>query len=248
MVDWRLEPAYAHLAVDFGSLDAVFALEGEQLTRDPKSVVIRVERNGVRYYVKRYHGTGKGWRRHVLRFMPRPRIKAEWQNLKQFAQWGIPTAEVVAYGLERRNGAFQRGALITRELEGTEDLAILAQRRDARLRDRAWVARLIRQVANHTRILHEHRFVHNDLKWRNILVDRDGKAYFIDCPWGGYWFGPMLRYRQIKDLACLDKLAKYHLSATQRLRFYLLYQRHERLNASDKTRIRRIVHFFEGNE
>jgi hypothetical protein len=86
------------------------------------------------------------------------------------------------------------------------------------------------------------------LKWRNILVDRDGKAYLIDCPWGSYWFGPMLRYRIEKDLATLDKVAKDCLSATQRLRFYLLYRRSERLNASDKQCVRRIVHFFDGRE
>ena len=42
MAGWNLEPAYAALADDFGSLDAVFALQGERLTRDPLSEVIRV--------------------------------------------------------------------------------------------------------------------------------------------------------------------------------------------------------------
>jgi hypothetical protein len=83
---------------DFGSLEAVFALQGERLTRDPLSEVIRVQRNGVNYYVKRYVGAGKGLRR----YLGKPRVKMEWQNLKRFAKWGIPTAEVVAWGLERR--------------------------------------------------------------------------------------------------------------------------------------------------
>ena len=54
MAGWNLEPEYAALADDFGSLDAVFALEGECLTRDPLSEVIRVQRGGINYYVKRY--------------------------------------------------------------------------------------------------------------------------------------------------------------------------------------------------
>jgi len=70
----------------------VFALQGERLTRDPLSEVIRVERGGVNYYVKRYVAAGKGLRR----YLGRPRVKSEWQNLKRFAKWGIPTAEVVA--------------------------------------------------------------------------------------------------------------------------------------------------------
>lgn len=244
MAGWTLADDYRHLDAEFGSLEAVFDLEGERITRDAISEVIRIERDGVRYYVKRYRNAGKGYRRYLAR----PRVKAEWQNLKQFAKWEIPTADVVAYGLERERGAFKRGALVTRELVGTDDLARLAKKRDPRLKDRVWVERIMRQLATYTRTMHDHHFTHNDLKWRNILVDGEGKVFFIDCPIGDFWIGFMLRYRITKDLATLDKVAKRHLSATQRLRFYLLYRRRERLNASDKKRIRHIVHFFEGRE
>ncbi len=84
MAGWTLDAQYQGLVADFGSLDAVFALQGERLTKDPLSEVIRIERQGVRYYVKRYWGGGKGLRRYV----GRPRVKAEWQNLKYFATWG----------------------------------------------------------------------------------------------------------------------------------------------------------------
>ena len=121
MAGWTLEPQYSELAEDFGSLEAVFALQGERLTRDPLSEVIRVQRDGVNYYVKRYVGAGKGLRR----YLGKPRVKMEWQNLKRFAKWGIPTAEVVAWGLERRGAAYDRGAMITRELPNTEDISAL---------------------------------------------------------------------------------------------------------------------------
>jgi hypothetical protein len=244
MAGWNLEPAYSDLAEDFGSLEAVFTLQGERLTRDPLSEVIRVERQGVNYYVKRYVGAGKGLRR----YLGKPRVKSEWQNLKRFAKWGIPTAEIVAWGLERRGAAYDRGALITRELPHTEDLAVLAERKDPRLADRAWVDGVSRQLASHTRTMHDQRFTHNDLKWRNLLVDDQARLFFIDCPNGDFWHGFWLKYRITKDLACLDKVAKYHLSATQRLRFYLQYCQRTRLNAADKRRIRHVVRFFEGRE
>lgn len=256
MSGWKLNADHlratgneAALRTAFGSLDAVFALAGQRVACDPLSEVLKVELAGRHYYVKRYHGAGK----HLRRWLGRPRVKAEWQNLRHFAAWGIPTATVVAWGMERRLGAFARGAMITAELPRTIDLAQLANTGDPRLADRRWVAGISRQLADITRTLHAHRFAHNDLKWRNLLVDEGSEGcepclYLIDCPGGTFWWGPFLAYRVIKDLACLDKLAKYHLTRTQRLRFYLDYAGKRRLDAADKARIRRITAFFEGRE
>ena len=244
MSSWRLADAYQALHADFGSLEKVFALQGERITHDPLSEVIRVSRHGVDYFVKRYRNAGKGLRRYAAR----PRIKAEWQNLKRFAKWGIPTAQVIAQGLERKGGAFVRGAMITREVADSRDLADLANQRSPLLQDRAWVKQVSAQVAHATRVMHSHGFTHNDLKWRNLLVDEHAKVYLIDCPAGTFWWGPMLRYRIIKDLACLDKVAKHHLSNTQRLRFYLQYCQRRRLNAYDKKQISKILRFFQGRE
>lgn len=244
MSAWKYHVHEPLLLAAFGSLEAVFALEGERLTKDPLSEVIRIEREGVRYYVKRYWGAGKGLRR----YLGRPRVKAEWQNLKLFAKWGIPTAPIVAYGLERNAGAFVRGALVTRELEGTLDLAELANREDRRLADPDWVMCVSQQLARGTRTLHDHHFTHNDLKWRNLLVNEKAELFFIDCPTGSFWWGPLLRYRIVKDLACLDKVAKRVLSRTQRLRFYLQYRGRDRLGARDKRRLRQVLKFFEGRE
>lgn len=244
MPSWTLMPEYVELSSEFGSLDAVFAMQGQRLTSDPLSEVILVELAGVRYYVKRYWGGGKGLRRYI----GRPRVKAEWQNLKSFAKWGVPTAPIVAYGLERCMGTFVRGALITRELENTQDMACMARQKDPCFSDPHWVSVISVQLAHATRTLHNHNFAHNDLKWRNLLVNDQGELFFIDCPTGSFWWGPLLRYRVIKDLACLDKVAKYTLSRSQRLRFYLQYCGHKRLSCSDKRRVRKILKFFEGRE
>ncbi|MBQ9069635.1 MAG: fibronectin type III domain-containing protein [Eggerthellaceae bacterium] len=65
---------------------------------------------------------------------------------------------------------------------------------------------------------------------------------------GDFWRGYWLKSRITKDLACLDKVAKYHLSWTQRLRFYFQYTGRTTLNAADKERVRHIVRFCEGRE
>lgn len=249
MTHWTLPAEHAHgeVARRFASLDSVFGLAGEAIAKDPLSRVIRVEVAGVRYYVKRYTGAGKN---PLRRWLARPRVQAEWENLQAFEKWGIPTARLVAWGLERRFGAFIRGALITEEICDTMDLAKMARDGDPRLRDPAWVAEASVQIAAITRTLHEHGFTHNDLKWRNLLVTNGAQpqVYLIDCPSGEYWQGAFLRYRIVKDLACLDKVAKYQLTRTQRLRFYHQYSGHRRLTPDDKARIARILKFFEGRE
>ncbi len=253
MIDWTLNPDYAtgETVCPFSDIDRVFALDGELITHDSLSRVLRVSIDGKRYYVKRYTGSGKNRTRRwfgLRRWLGPPRVRAEWQNLLTFRAWGIPTATVVAYGLERRCGAFTRGAVVTEEIPDTMDLAQMNYRNDPRLSDRRWVAEVSRQVADIARTLHAARFAHNDLKWRNLLVDGRSTVYLIDCPSGGYYRGVVLDYRIIKDLACLDKPARQRLSRTQRLRFYLAYTQKPRLTDQDRKRIQRIVRFFDGRE
>lgn len=121
----------------------------------------------------------------------------------------------------------------------------MAHQKSPLLNDKAWLKSVGEQVARYTRIMHQNKFAHNDLKWRNILVDDAGKVFFIDCPTGRFWFGPFLQYRIIKDLACLDKVAKKVLSRTDRLRFYMQYQQIQKLGATDKKQIKKILGFFK---
>jgi hypothetical protein len=60
--------------------------------------------------------------------------------------------------------------------------------------------------------------------------------------------GPFLVRGRIKDLACLDKIARQQLSKMERLRFYLAYKGESRLSVKDKKEIYRVLRFFEGRE
>jgi len=254
---WYVNPQFSAspVAALLGDRDRVFLLDGELITSDPLSRVLRVSLGERRYYIKRYSRSAQGKsivRRWfgLRRWFGRPRVRAEWQNLLAFRSWGIPTATLVAYGLERRCGRVARGALVTEEIRDTMDLARMAETNDARLQDRRWVASVARQVADIARTLHQAGFAHNDLKWRNLLVDGapSPTVYLIDCPSGSFYRGALLDYRIIKDLACLDKLAKQCLSRCQRLRFFLDYMQHSRLDEGDRKRIARILQFFAGRE
>ncbi len=246
MSEWQVLPGVAPAAAErFADLDAVFALEGEIVAKDSTTRTVRVEVDGRRYYVKRYHGLGK---KPLRRWFGTPRVQLEWENLQRFADWGIPTARLVAYGLESQGGRFVRGALITAEIPDTTDLGKLARSHDPRLESQSWWHGVSAQIADIARRMHGRRFVHGDLKWRNLLVDESGKVFLIDCPSGGFWWPPFLQYRIVKDLACLDKVAKRQISRTQRLRFYLDYAQKKKLDDADKRRIRQIAGFFAGRD
>lgn len=254
MSSWWVDPALAPEAASaLASLDTVFALDGELIARSPLSRVLRITLDGRRYYVKRYLGDRANPLRNwfgLRSLVLKPPVQKEWENLRAFRAWGIPTAHLAAYGQERRAGRFVRGALITEELPETVDMAQMAREGDPRLKDGPWVAAISRQLAQATRAMHAAGFAHNDLKWRNLLVDRSEppRLYLIDCPAGSFWWGPFLDYRKIKDLACLDKVAKYQLSRPQRLRFYLDYVQRRRLTTDDRKVVARVLKFFAGRE
>lgn len=234
---WQLMPEFEPFSSAFGSIESVFELKGEIVTQDILSEVIRVEVDGQWFYVKRYHRAGK-W---LKRFMGRSRIKSEWLNLLLFNKLGFPTAPVVAYGECRVLGMFKRGALVTQEVPQTQDLAQLARNNDPRLGRADWVNCISQQIADALRRMHQRQFVHNDYKWRNLLVDQQNTVYLIDCPLGAVWPKAIFLRRRFKDFKALDRVAKYKLRATQRLRFYLQYAQKTRLEPQDKQFLRQLL-------
>ncbi len=226
----------------FTDFETAFSWPGEVVSKGPVNEVVHTSVRGVGYYVKRYRSGGK-WLR---RWLGSSRARAEWQNLRLFHELGIPTPPLIAFGEQRGLHGERRGVLVLREQADTVDLATLARSGCPELKSRSWVQRVGRQVADAVRKLHSNNFCHNDLKWRNILVTRDAApaVYFIDCPGGRFWPSVLVKRRIIKDLACLDKLAKQHLSRTQRLRFYLSYANKAALDKRDKKIIRRVEAYF----
>ncbi len=244
---WSITEPYKNTVIGqaVASLDKTFALTGEPVTDDIISTMTRMELDGKGYYLKRYTGGGKNLRRYI----GRTRIRGEWESMLFFAEQGIPAAKVIAYGQEVQWGVMTRGALVTEEMPNTQDLREMVRDAHPGLKDRKWMAQVIEQLADATGKMHRKCFIHTDLKWRNVLVSQSEspEICLIDCPAGEKVLPFFLERGIVKDLACLDKVAKYHLTRTQRMKFYRLYTGH-RLNTRDKARIRRILSFFEGRE
>lgn len=241
---WIVTPSYADTpaAQTFASLEQARACAsgGEFVSRSNRASCRRVSVEGQRFYIKIYDFSCKGLRV----WLGRSKARTEWENLALFRSLGIATPEVVAYGETRKHGRVRSGALVTAEIPFTADLRTLAQRKDPHLADAAWRRTVLKQVAEYARRLHRAGFIHNDLNWRNVLVNLEGapEVYFIDCP-SGRWVPRPLRERGVvKDLAFLDKLGRQYLSRADRLRFYRYYREETgRLSPDGKRRIGRIL-------
>ena len=225
----------------FSSLDRVFALNGPQVSPGLLCHVIKWCVGGRNYYVKRYHPQG----RHFRKAFSRNRPDIESRNLSYFARMGIPVPLVVAEGSQRCLGLLRRGAIVTEEIPRSADLQALMRTRPDLFHDRKWLFCVARLLGRHVCRLHEDRFTHRDLKWRNILVtaEEPPRVFLLDCPSGRRTSRLGLRHFVARDLAQLDQSAKECLSRTMRLRFYLWYRGQTRLRREDRQIIAKILRF-----
>ena len=60
--------------------------------------------------------------------------------------------------------------------------------------------------------------------------------------------GPIFERGVVNDLACLDRVARLHLSRGQRLRFFKRYHDTDRLGDVHRRQIGKVLRFFEGRE
>ena len=225
----------------FSSMKAVFKLEGRIISKSSQSEIFSQEIEGKTYFVKRYFRS-KG----LASWLGQSRFRLETKNQQWFNQIGIPAARVVVFGEHAFLLKTLTGVLITEGVSDTRELSELANNAADKFDEKHWREAIILQLAAITSKLHQARFCHNDLHWRNILVQQSHaseapKIFLIDCPSGKKLIWPLLNYRKLKDLANLDKLAPNYLSRTQRLRFFLLYRNSSKLTNADKKIVREVL-------
>lgn len=229
----------------FSSMESVFELKGEIISKSSQSEIFSYDINGKEYFVKRYFRSKRfgSW----LGFS---RFRVETKNQLWFNSIGINAARVVVYGEEYFLGKTIRGILITEGIGDVTDLAVIAKNTPEKFENTMWRNTVISQLANIVAKLHYEWFCHNDLHWRNILIqetaeDSIPKIFLIDCPSGKQLFWPLLHRRQLKDLVSLDKLAPNYLTRTQRLRFFMEYRNISTLSNSDKRMIKELLDYKE---
>jgi tRNA A-37 threonylcarbamoyl transferase component Bud32 len=178
-------------------------------------------------YVKIY-----SYRKHPLqRYLRKGRSQTEARNLLFFHSIGISTPRVLAWG-EKRNGIGRivQEFIITEAVPEAQQLDVFVaehcpepkQHEQSQLR-----MQIAKKLGQLTRAMHKADFIHEDLKWRNVLARRsqDGaEIFWIDCP-KGYFSKPgaTLDRKKLKDCATLDKVARTHCSKEERQAFLKTY-------------------------
>jgi hypothetical protein len=176
-------------------------------------------------------------------FFGRSKVRREYDNLFRLRAGQMDAPEPVACGEERHAGWLLRSFLISQGVAEPMPLHHFICRHLPGLPvDEARMSRrqLIENLAEYTRRLHEHRFVHHDYFWRNILLSGHGLRQFflIDAHKGRRWLPWEERRARAKDLAALDAPAPNYFRRTERLHFFLRYRGHRMLHAEDKELLR----------
>jgi len=213
-------------------------------------VALRVDGIPVEVFLKRHLEPPRSESiSQTLRFFPRPsEARKEVEKLNAFAEAGIPTPEVVAWGEGEWEGIRNASFIATRDLEATPlerhwfhnwqppvTGSALAEKR-----------RTIKEVAQLTRQMHKSGWVHRDFYLGHILVaineaEGKGRLSVIDVQRAiqrpTWWLRPC-----IKDLASLHFSADpTYIRPADRIRFLRAYWETEKLTRWHKFLIRRIL-------
>ncbi len=227
----------------FGTPEAIQSLisEAHFITGGPYNRIWRWESPaGQCYYIKIYHARGH----HLRNYCVKSRAKGEWESLLYFQRNNLNTSELLVYGESSLyHKAYEGGFLVQREVTETQDLRQLAEKNPRWQEDKPWRRKVLFNVADTLRKLHQTRFVHRDFKWRNILVKLDNSTavYLIDCPLGRRRLSPFYHLGWWRDLRSFDKTARRFLSRTERLRVYLAYRQQTSLASQDKKLIAKLM-------
>jgi len=240
---WRIFPPWNQSSVptDFVSFDAAYQLDGNIISKSSQSEIFAYQQAGNTFFVKRYFRT-KG----LASWFGWSRFDLESQNQQWFNQIGLPAARVVAIGKKGFLLKTFKGILVTEGITDSQELVEIAKHSPEQFQNKSWSIAIVIELAKIVATLHQARFCHNDLHWRNILVQQaadqpNPKVFLIDCPSGKKLIWPLLYYRKLKDLANLDKLAPHYLRQTQRLRFFMKYRGISKLTFKDKQMIKAVM-------
>lgn len=175
-------------------------------------------------YFKRYHYTKNRWKF----FLRRSKAANELLNYQRFKDIGIPTINTIGLYEKRHFGRLDVACIVTEEKPNAIQLddfftrVLSAMSKEERL---MVLGDLKNQLFSQIKTAHNAGIFHLDLKWRNILIQKNGNSYtpiWIDSPRGTQrkFFNYRLR---VADLSGLTRKALSFFTHQQLYRMIYLY-------------------------
>ncbi len=192
-----------------------------------------------------------GWR--LWKRLRASKPAREYQRYQIMKSLGIPCPGNIAYE-DQRNifGLLVHASLTMDKLENATDLRyFFCLDEYAKLRaDRAFRLDVARELAGWVKLMHDRKFYHLNLNFRNIMLKvdppRPAGIYFIDCTGGRFGrFGPRRRHLRKKELAFIYKDARSWCSLKEMAVFMHVYLGTKKLSVSDRRLMRQIVRYAE---
>jgi hypothetical protein len=247
--------------------DALWNLTGDIIKHSNSTEVLRATIEGRPVFVKKYWVTNLNQSLSAITrgaLFGKSKVQREFENMQQLRAWGLDAPAPVAWGEQRRAGWLLRSLLVSEGILDpvpldrlivetiTPHLNPLPQGERKRTAPLSFPkgegqgegfarSELIDKLADYVRRLHEHRFVHHDLFWRNIILSGHApdRFHLIDAHKGRIWRDELAGRSQ--DLAALDAPAPFFFRRTERLRFLLRYRGHARLTDDDRRLAQRVL-------
>jgi hypothetical protein len=180
-----------------------------------------------KFFLKIYAYAG-AWRLRTVFIVAR--AGREFRNLKRMRELGFRVPEPVAWGQARTLGFVSESFLLTRAVENAVELRTLIDDPASApfpLPEARERRRLVVEFARLLRRAHDDRYFIHTLRFKNLLLAREGERYVlyvIDVPFAGIWRHRLFPRRgRVRDLAVLMKGARQLLSRTDRMRFARAY-------------------------
>ncbi len=224
-----VETPYEQRLIELGihaDMDWVNYSGGELISDSPTTRCRRiVSSDGAAFYFKRYICP---FRRGIQFWMRPGKGAVEVWAYRQLLELGIPTLDIVAFGEERVFGVLKSNFLISLAVPDSQDLDNFALNSWYQMPEpmrRQIYNEITSCLVEQTAKAHQAGFFHHDLKWRNILVRKEGSRYttvWIDAPRASKMW--LRRGRgAVVDLSGLSRIAISLLSIYDRMRFMVRY-------------------------
>lgn len=234
-------------------LEDLLALQGELLSKDSISDVIRTNLNNSNVIIKRYYKPSKNTFRSLAKYSNLvsqfvSKGSREFRNLLFFANNGFFTPEIIYF-----SQAKGQSCLVTKELLNSQDLSQFFKNHSINTQNFTYLLEFISIIKS----LHDKGFIHRDFKLRNVILSEEKTLYLIDCPAGfidyfslfcGPFYHKVSIFLKQRDLANIYKdLTKVLLTPRQLLKLYKHYYglKNGKLALEDKQNIHKIISYYK---